>query len=141
MLTDVLAAEFGPHGVRVNGVAPGVTMTENMKRRVAAGERDPEKIVEWNAIPEIVLPEDVAESIFFLCSDEAHAISGVTLPIDYGWQGSRHVQWLSQVRGLPKVMMLSKVVKTPVVMQISRAIDAPGVATNLVLKRRESRHA
>jgi len=88
MLTEVLAAEFGPHGVRVNGVAPGVTMTENMKRRVAAGERDPQKIVAWNAIPEIVLPEDVAESIFFLCSDEAHAISGVTLPIDYGWQAA-----------------------------------------------------
>ena len=86
MLTELLAAEFGPHGVRVNGVAPGVTMTENMKRRVEAGERDPEKIVAWNAIPEIVVPEDVAESIFFLCSEEAHAISGVTLPIDYGWQ-------------------------------------------------------
>ena len=88
MLTEVLAAEFGPHGVRVNGVAPGVTMTENMKRRVAAGERDPEKIIALNAIPEIVLPEDVAESIFFLCSDEAYAISGVTLPIDYGWQAA-----------------------------------------------------
>ena len=86
MLTEVLAAEFGPSGVRVNGVAPGVTMTENMKRRVAAGERDPEKIIAWNAIPEIVVPEDVAESIFFLCSEEARAISGVTLPIDYGWQ-------------------------------------------------------
>ena len=86
MLTEVLAAEFGPSGVRVNGVAPGATMTDNMKRRVVAGERDPQKIVTWNAIPEIVVPEDVAESIFFLCSEEAHAISGVTLPIDYGWQ-------------------------------------------------------
>ena len=86
MLTEVLAAEFGPSGVRVNGVAPGVTMTENMKRRVMAGERDTQKIVAWNAIPEIVVPQDVAESIFFLCSEEAHAISGATLPVDYGWQ-------------------------------------------------------
>lgn len=88
MLTEVLAAEFGPNGVRINGVAPGPTMTENMKRRVAAGERDPAKMIEWNAIPEIIVPEDVAESIHFLCSAEAYAISGVTLPVDYGWQAA-----------------------------------------------------
>jgi NAD(P)-dependent dehydrogenase (short-subunit alcohol dehydrogenase family) len=87
-LSEMLAAEFGPSGVRVNGVAPGPTMTENMRRRVEAGQRDPAKMIAWNAIPEIVQPADVAEAIHFLCSDDARAVTGVTLPVDYGWQAS-----------------------------------------------------
>ncbi len=84
-LTEVLAAEFGPHGVRVNAVAPHATLSDEMKARIAAGERDPEKLKAHNAIPETVMPEDVAEGIFFLCSDAARAITGVTLPVDYGY--------------------------------------------------------
>ena len=84
-LTEVLAAEFGPHGVRVNAVAPHATLSDEMKVRIEAGERDPEKLKKDNAIPKMIMPEDVAEGIFFLCSEAAHAITGVTLPIDYGW--------------------------------------------------------
>ena len=56
-----------------------------MKAGVEAGEWNPERLDKDNAIPKVILPEDVAEGIFFLCSEAAHAITGVTLPIDYGW--------------------------------------------------------
>ena len=84
-LTEVLAGELGPFGVRVNAVAPPATLSDEMKAGIEAGERNPETLDKDNAIPKVVLPEDVAEGIFFLCSEAAHAITGVTLPIDYGW--------------------------------------------------------
>lgn len=85
MLTEVLAAEMGPKGVRVNAVAPHITATPAIQSRIDAGERDPAKIVAQNALPRMVEVEDVAEAIFFLCSPEAKAITGVTLPVDCGF--------------------------------------------------------
>jgi NAD(P)-dependent dehydrogenase (short-subunit alcohol dehydrogenase family) len=84
-LTEILAGELGPHGIRVNAVAPHATLSDEMQARIDAGLRDPEKLKGDNAIPKLILPEDVAEGVFFLCSEAAHAITGVTLPIDYGW--------------------------------------------------------
>ena len=89
-LTEILAAELGPYYVRVNAVAPTACLTPPLQARIDAGERDYDMIVANNAIPKMLLPEDVAEGIFFLCSDRAKAITGVTLPVDYGWQ-----VWLS----------------------------------------------
>jgi NAD(P)-dependent dehydrogenase (short-subunit alcohol dehydrogenase family) len=85
MLTEVMAAEFGPKGVRVNAVAPGYTMTPAMKQRIDKGERDPSAVIEKSALRRFVEPSEVADAIFFLCSDQARAITGVTLPIDCGW--------------------------------------------------------
>lgn len=85
MLTEVMAAEFGPHGVRVNAVAPGYTMTPAMRERIALGQRDPKLVVERSALRRFVEPEDVAEAIAFLCSDAARSITGVMLPVDCGW--------------------------------------------------------
>ena len=85
MLTEVLAAEMGPSGIRVNAVAPHITATPAIQARIDAGERDLEKIVAQNALPRMVEVEDVAEAIFFLCSPEAKAITGVTLPVDCGY--------------------------------------------------------
>lgn len=85
MMTEILAAEFGPRGVRVNAVAPGYVLTPAMQARIDSGQRDPRLIVEKAALLRFVQPADVGEAIWFLCSDAASAITGVTLPIDAGW--------------------------------------------------------
>lgn len=84
-LTEILAAELGPHGVRVNAVAPGYTMSDGLKAKIAAGERNPDAIKSTTALHAFVEPEEVAEAAFFLCSDKARSITGVTLPVDAGW--------------------------------------------------------
>lgn len=84
-LTEILAAEMGEYGIRVNAVAPHGTLTPQIQARIDAGERDPVKLAADNAIPRLIKPEEVAAGIFFLCSDEASAITGVTLPIDCGY--------------------------------------------------------
>ena len=85
MMTEVLAAELGPQGVRVNAVAPGYVLTPAMQARIDSGQRNPALMVERAALRRLVQPAEVAEAIFFLCSDAASAITGVTLPVDCGW--------------------------------------------------------
>lgn len=84
-LTQILAAELGPHGVRVNAVAPGYTLSDGLKARIAKGERNPEAIQATTALRRFVEPRDVAEAALFLCSDRAASTTGVTLPVDAGW--------------------------------------------------------
>lgn len=96
-MTETMAAEFGPAGVRVNAVAPGYTLTPAMKERIDAGLRDPQAILDKSALKRLVDPADVAEAIFFLCSDAASAITGVTLPVDCGWlAASAYTSYASQ---------------------------------------------
>jgi NAD(P)-dependent dehydrogenase (short-subunit alcohol dehydrogenase family) len=85
LLTETIAAEWGPQGVRVNAVAPGYTLTQAMQARIDAGQRDPDAIVSKSALRRFVKPSEVADAIYFLCSPQAAAITGVTLPIDCGW--------------------------------------------------------
>ncbi len=85
MMTEIMAAELGPSGVRVNAVAPGYVLTPAMQARIDSGLRDPKQIIEKSALRRFVQPADVGEAIFFLCSDAASAITGVTVPIDCGW--------------------------------------------------------
>lgn len=85
MLTEIMAAELGPQGVRVNAVAPGYTMTDAMKQRIDRGERDPSVVISKSALRRFVEPKEVADAILFLCSPSASAITGITMPIDAGW--------------------------------------------------------
>jgi NAD(P)-dependent dehydrogenase (short-subunit alcohol dehydrogenase family) len=84
-LTQILAAELGPKGIRVNSVAPGYTLSDGLKAKIAKGERNPEAIQATTALRRFVDPRDIAEAALFLCSDRAAAITGVTLPVDAGW--------------------------------------------------------
>lgn len=84
-LTQILAVELGRHGIRVNSVGPTYVMTPAIQARIDAGERDPEVFKESSALKILVKPQDVADVIAFLCSEQARVITGVHMPVDAGW--------------------------------------------------------
>lgn len=84
-MTECLAAEWGPAGVRVNAVAPGYTLTPAIADAIARGERDPSMLTANAALRRMVLPDEVARAVAFLAGDGASAITGITLPVDCGW--------------------------------------------------------
>jgi NAD(P)-dependent dehydrogenase (short-subunit alcohol dehydrogenase family) len=98
-LTQLLAVELGRHGVRVNSVAPTYVMTPPLRQRMDAGLRDEKKMMAVHALDRLPLPGDIAEAVFFLCSDSARAITGITLPIDAGWLAA--VSYKTFAGGMP----------------------------------------
>jgi NAD(P)-dependent dehydrogenase (short-subunit alcohol dehydrogenase family) len=98
-LTQLLAAELGRHGIRVNGVAPTYVMTPELQARIDSGQRDPAKIMGVHALKILPVPADVADAIAFLCSPAARTITGVLLPVDSGWAAS--VSYVTYAGGVP----------------------------------------
>ncbi|CAN7520285.1 SDR family NAD(P)-dependent oxidoreductase [Phenylobacterium sp. LjRoot219] len=84
MLTRVAAAEWGPHGIRVNCVAPGMTATEKMKGRLEAGVYNLEEVSARFPLRRPGTCEEVAYAILFFASDYASYITGQTLAVDGG---------------------------------------------------------
>lgn len=84
-LARALACEWGPHGVRVNALAPGYTETDLVAELVAQGRLDPAVLTGRAPLRRMVRPEEVAALACFLASPAAAAISGVVMPIDAGW--------------------------------------------------------
>ena len=80
-MTKVWARELGRHGIRVNAIAPGFTLTEMVRQM-------PEKILNrmQSHVPlgRLGPPRDIANAYLWLASDEASYVSGVTLRVDGG---------------------------------------------------------
>ena len=87
-----LGLEWAQYGINVNAVCPGVALTP-MTEMVY--EREPElreqRLKRFPTKRE-VLPEEVADLVIFLCSDEARYINGVGIPIDGGFLNSGFYQ-------------------------------------------------
>ena len=82
-LTRTLAAEWGPAGIRVNGLAPGpVDETEGVRRLTTAAMR--QAIAESCPLGRMATIAEVADAALFLCSGASAFITGVTLVIDGG---------------------------------------------------------
>ena len=87
-----LGLEWAQYGINVNAVCPGVALTP-MTEMVY--EREPElreQRLKRFPIKREVLPEEVADLVLFLCSDEARYINGVGIPIDGGFLNSGFYQ-------------------------------------------------
>ena len=98
-LTQLLCVELGRHNIRVNSIAPTYVMTPPLKAKVAAGERDMNKIMGVHALPTLPEPTDIANAIAFLCSDQARCITGILLPVDSGWLSA--VSYRTYAGGVP----------------------------------------
>lgn len=85
-MTRELALEYGPAGVRVNAVCPGVIMTERnvLKQREVETEEESDLRVQCYPLRKLGTPADVARAVLFLASDDASWITGVDLFVDGG---------------------------------------------------------
>lgn len=78
-LTRTLALELAPHNINVNNVAPGPIATELFTKANPPGSPRTEAILKSVPLGRIGQPEDVANAVCFLTSDEAGFITGQTL--------------------------------------------------------------
>jgi len=92
-LTLTLAQELGAYNVQVNAICPGPTHTEMIdsviRARAQAAGVDVsvmfQEYVRATALKRMVLPEEVADLVLFLCSPESNAITGQAIDISAGY--------------------------------------------------------
>lgn len=82
-LTQVLAAEFGPKGIRVNAVLPGGTDTD-MGHAAANTTEEKAFVDNLHALKRIAAPEEIARSVLHLASDASSFVTGTAFLVDGG---------------------------------------------------------
>lgn len=79
--TKSLALELGPHGIRVNAVAPGLTLTDATRNQPKEFH---DMITSFTPLRRLGEPQDIAGAVLFLCSDQASFVTGAYLPVGGG---------------------------------------------------------
>jgi 3-oxoacyl-[acyl-carrier protein] reductase len=77
-----LATELGKHKITVNALGIGAVLNE---RNLKQDPNYAETWGDWNPIGRVLYPNDVANAVRFLVSDEAESITGQTIVVDGGW--------------------------------------------------------
>jgi NAD(P)-dependent dehydrogenase (short-subunit alcohol dehydrogenase family) len=83
-LTKAAAVEFGKKGVRVNAVCPGSARTKMNIERVAGNPAIEKAMTDVSPMKRFVEPEEVAEAVLWLCSENASFVNGHALAVDGG---------------------------------------------------------
>ncbi|MBW8091974.1 SDR family NAD(P)-dependent oxidoreductase [Streptomyces hygroscopicus] len=82
-LTKVAAVDYAPHGIRVNAVCPGPTLTAGFEK-VAAGTDMVARQAAITPLGRLATPEEAAAAAVWLCSDAASYVTGTAMSVDGG---------------------------------------------------------
>jgi 3-oxoacyl-[acyl-carrier protein] reductase len=85
MLTKVLASEWAEYGVRVNGVAPGVVMTDLVQQGIDQGVVTEQSYLSRIPMGRLGELNEVVEAVTFLAGSEASFMTGEVMKVDGGW--------------------------------------------------------
>jgi NAD(P)-dependent dehydrogenase (short-subunit alcohol dehydrogenase family) len=89
--TMCAAMEAAPYNVRINVVAPGAVMTPGLDASTMKNKAMQDAMAGSIPLQRIGTPEEMAEAICFLASDDASFITGVVLPVDGGKTPQMHI--------------------------------------------------
>jgi len=83
-LTRQAAIENGAHGIRVNAVCPGAVLTPMLVESFGGNEDFVAQLGQTNVLGRVAEPTEIAEPIYWLCSDAASFVTGAILAVDGG---------------------------------------------------------
>jgi len=84
-LTKTAALEYAKSGIRVNAVCPGVIQTPMIERITAEQPQLGEAVVAAEPVGRAGKPEEIAESVVWMCSDAASFVTGHAMSVDGGY--------------------------------------------------------
>jgi NAD(P)-dependent dehydrogenase (short-subunit alcohol dehydrogenase family) len=82
--TRSLAVEVARHGIRVNAIAPDMADTPQTPAATMLAGRDPSLVASWIPLGRFGQPDDYAQVVLFLASDQSRFVTGQTIPVDGG---------------------------------------------------------
>ncbi|WP_343532818.1 SDR family oxidoreductase [Pedobacter sp.] len=83
-MTRAMATELSPMGIRINCVAPGFIKTAMSAKALDSDPERKQKVFSRTPMGHMGEPNDIAEAVYYLCSDHSKYVTGVVLPIDGG---------------------------------------------------------
>jgi meso-butanediol dehydrogenase/(S,S)-butanediol dehydrogenase/diacetyl reductase len=90
LMTKSMALDYGPAGIRVNCLCPGLILTP-LTEIVQQAKPVLDQMVSWHALGRAGRPEEVAAAALFLASDDASFVTGHALVVDGGWTAGRRI--------------------------------------------------
>jgi NAD(P)-dependent dehydrogenase (short-subunit alcohol dehydrogenase family) len=82
ILTQYVAKEFGPYGITANTVAPSTALTERV-RKLLTPEKEA-RFIEDCPLGRLAEPEEIADVVTFLATEESRYITGATIDVNGG---------------------------------------------------------
>ncbi len=84
-LTKTAALDYARQGIRINAVCPGVIDTPMIDRATGGDEAVEAGYAQAEPIGRLGTPDEIAQAIVWLCSEDAAFVTGTTFPVDGGW--------------------------------------------------------
>jgi NAD(P)-dependent dehydrogenase (short-subunit alcohol dehydrogenase family) len=101
-LTKVLGCEWARYNINVNAIAPGYVKTSLVEELAEKGTLDVEELTIRTPLGRLAEPEEIADAVIFLASEESKYIEGQTIVIDGGWTAYGYLEsWLAKTKRIP----------------------------------------